>query len=344
MTTQSRSPDSTTNRRHTVASVSSAADVSPFHGGEQAVQERMGVRDKLESVGRRLLLDFMPEQHREFLAQLPFVVTGARDGEGIAWASMLLGEPGFISTPDPQTLRIDARLHPEDPLRAALRVGSDVGLLGIELHTRRRNRVNGRVVEVDTHGFTLAVAQSFGNCPKYIQKRVLRLAQSGASSAKAPARVLSRLDHATSALIERADTFFIATHCAPQHGEPSCGADVSHRGGKPGFIRADGDRSLIWPDFVGNSMFNTLGNLVVNPGAGLLIADFEQGDLLQLSGRAEIIWDGPAVDEFAGAQRLVRFDIARLVHRPAALPLRGDVEEYSPFVAATGSWASPRSA
>jgi hypothetical protein len=315
----------------TVSSPERLHDDSPFHRGEREVQTRVGVRDKIQSIGERVIRDFMPEQHREFFGQLPFIIIGTVDAAGSPWASMLTGTPGFISSPDPRSLRIDARLLPGDPLAHTLNAGVDVGLLGIDLHTRRRNRVNGPIVNKDARDFTLQVAQSFGNCPKYINKRRYELIAHEHRTTLAP-RVLEQLDSATAGQIQNADTFFIATHSTETCPRRSHGADVSHRGGKPGFVHIDDERILTWPDYVGNFLFNTLGNLMLNPRAGLLFPDFATGDMLYLSGRGEVIWDGDEVRAFAGAQRLVRFHIERLVQLSAALPMRWRFEEYSPFL------------
>ncbi|MBI3898843.1 MAG: pyridoxamine 5'-phosphate oxidase family protein [Gammaproteobacteria bacterium] len=313
-------------------------DDSPFHRGEQEVQARVGVRAKVESAGRRVVRAFMPEQHREFFSQLPFVVVGAVAADGRPWASMLVGEPGFMNSPDPALLRIDAPPFAEDPIMPGLKLAADVGVLGIELHTRRRNRMNGRIVGRDAYGMTIQVAQSFGNCPKYIQQRAYRRLVSESTTTPQSLQVLPRLDSAAASLIRAADTFFIATHYAAADARPSYGADVSHRGGKPGFVRVDDAATLTWPEFVGNFLFNTLGNLTVNPRAGLLFPDFTNGDLLLLSGRGEIIWDGDELQAFAGAERLLRYRIERIVRLPAALPLRWQLQEYSPFLANTGAW------
>lgn len=316
--------------------IESISTVSLFHAGEQEVQRRVGVRDKMEPIGQKVVRDYMPEQHRVFFTQLPFILTAAVDGDGRPWASMRVGAPGFVSTPDPQTLRIAAPALAGDPTAGAVSVGAHVGLLGIELHTRRRNRMNGRVVEAGEGGFTVDVDQSFGNCPKYIQKR--RYAFVPPSDRAAPSRDdMVRLDAAAATAIRQADTFFIATHYAEGNGRAR-GADVSHRGGRPGFVRIDGDATLTWPDFQGNFLFNTLGNLQANPHAGLLFPDFDTGTLLYLTGRGEIIWDGDEVRRFAGAERLVRFEIEQLVRLAGALPLRWAYDELSPALEATGNW------
>jgi len=308
----------------------------PFHAGEQAVQARAGVHQRMAEVGPRVIRGEMPLQHREFFPLLPFVVLGTVDVEGQPWASWLVGDnTGFVTSPDETHLRIDALPAQDDPLRPLIRDGASLGLLGIELPTRRRNRANGRVLGVDTRGFTLHVLQSFGNCPKYIQRRELLprrqvIAQAALSS--------DRLEASARALVRAADTFFVATHAT---GEGlSAGSDVSHRGGRPGFVQVSDDgRTLTWPDFIGNSFFNTLGNLAAQPRAGLVFADFHRGDLLHVNGRAEIVWDGAEVEGFAGAQRLVKLHIDRVLHRPAALPLRWQFVDASPALDGTGVWS-----
>ncbi len=135
--------------------------------------------------------------------------------------------------------------------------------------------------------------------------------------------------------ISRADTFFIAS--AARTGEPEGGVDISHRGGRPGFIRIEGD-TLSIPDFRGNRYFNTLGNLVSNPRAALLFVDFQRGDLLHLRGTTEIVWDGPEVRAFTGAERLWRFHADRGWRKRGALSLRWSAGDLAPTTAATGAW------
>jgi uncharacterized protein len=315
------------------------ASAKPFHEGERAVQERTGVREQLEGVGQHAIRDFMPEPHRAFFAQLPFVIVGSVDGQGKPWASVLANPPGFIQSPDPLHLVVYAQPMTADPLHDTLRRGIPIGLLGIEPHTRRRNRVNGIVESATSGSFTVRVSQSFGNCPKYIQARKPELVEPRAAI-DAHATRLTRLDDAARRMIQRADTFFIATAypTAVDDNEPAHGVDVSHRGGKPGFVRIDDDGTLTAPDFQGNFFFNTLGNVMVNPRAGLLFIDFESGDLLYITVDVDIVWDGREVDAFDGAERLLRFEVreARFVH--GALPLRWSEARLSPFLVRTGSW------
>jgi predicted pyridoxine 5'-phosphate oxidase superfamily flavin-nucleotide-binding protein len=244
----------------------------------------------------------MPEQHREFFRQLPFVLVGSVDAGGQPWASVLANPPGFIESPDPRRLVIRARPLGGDPLNETLTEGAPIGLLGIEPHTRRRNRMNGVVEQVTDGRFTVGVQQSFGNCPKYIQARRPEYMRQPSATHVMPS---DRLDEGTRAMIRRADTLFIATAhpAAATDQAPRHGVDVSHRGGKPGFVRVDDERTLTIPDFAGNFFFNTLGNIAVNPKAGLLFLDFTNGDLAYLAGDAEIIWEGGEVAAFAGAKR-----------------------------------------
>ncbi|MBT2321926.1 pyridoxamine 5'-phosphate oxidase family protein [Variovorax paradoxus] len=313
-------------------------NAGPWHEGERALQARAGTGERMAEIGPRVLRDHMPDQHRIFFAQLPFLIAGSLDADGRPWASVLAAPPGFAHSPDPRHLRFDAQTLSGDPLAAALAPGAPIGLLGIEPHTRRRNRVNGVVEAVDARGFSVAVRQSFGNCPKYIQAREPFFV-GGAGDAHVEPRS-DRLDARAQRMVRTADTFFIATaHPLAGHPEaPGHGVDVSHRGGLPGFVQLSGEDTLTVPDFLGNAFFNTLGNIAVNPVAGLLFVDFETGDLLQLFVKAQIVWDGPEVDAFAGAERLLRMQVVAAQHAPAALPLRFGPAAVSPYLETTGRW------
>lgn len=296
-------------------------DHGTFHAGELTLQQHSGAAQRLAQAGPRVIRDHMPLQHREFFGQLPLLLAGMVDGDGQPWASVLAGPPGFVHSPHERALRINAQPLPEDPLQALLRDGAPIGLLGIEAHTRRRNRLNGWITGVDEGGFGIRVGQSFGNCPKYIHAREARYAES--RSVIAPLERCDGLDDPARQSIAAADTFFIATSHPQASGQaqPAWGVDVSHRGGKPGFIQVDGDRLTV-PDFAGNSFFNTLGNLVLEPRCGLLFIDYAGGGLTWLAARAELVLEGPALRAFAGAQRLMRLHVERLQRLPGALPLR----------------------
>lgn len=303
---------------------------SPFHSGEKQLQALLGVAERAEELGRRVIRDHMPEQHQQFYAQLPFILLGVVDAEGWPWASLLEGAPGFAQAPDAQRLSIAAWPGEDDPAAACVAAGAAVGLLGIELHSRRRNRMNGRVEACAGEGFCVRVEQAFGNCPQYIQQRSLLPT---AEACTAPAQWLDGLDAQAQAMIRRADTFFVASYA----DQGRRGVDVSHRGGRKGFVRVEGNRLLI-PDFAGNRHFNTLGNLLVNPRAGLLFVDFDSGDVLQLVGDTTLLLQPPEWAGFEGAERFWTVQVRRAVRRPGALKLRWQFDDYSPKSLQTGAW------
>jgi hypothetical protein len=248
-----------------------------------------------------------------------------------------VGEAGFISSPDERTLRVNATPLFGDPLTTTLAEGIDIGFLGIELHTRRRNRVNGRVSATYAGGFEVKVAQTFGNCPQYIQGRTFALGKFAPAEPK-PIHQFTALSELEQNAIAAADTFFIATAYQDGSAGVAGGVDVSHRGGKPGFVRIDNNHRLTVPDFSGNCHFNTFGNLELNPRAGLLFIDFVQGDLIYLTGNGEVIWEGDEISTYEGAERLLRFHLDRGYRVEGSLPGHWSLPEFSPFLERTGTW------
>jgi uncharacterized protein len=199
------------------------------------------------------------------------------------------------------------------------------------------------VLSRDQESFTLEVEQSFGNCNQYIQAREPIFDPSLSSHAEAPAAEGPFLSERARRLLGSTDTLFIATASgAAAQGGDGEGVDVSHRGGRAGFVRVQ-DRSratrLTIPDFRGNFIFNTFGNLEVNPHAGIVCADFETGDILSLTGTACVIWDSPELDDFEGADRLLTFQVDSGSFFERALPLRFQGFAESPHLSETGTWA-----
>ena len=298
----------------------STHDAPAFHSGERAMQASVGLAERMAQVGRQGIRDYMPEQHREFFPVLPFVIVGSIDVEVRPSASVLAAPPGFVSSPNPRVLHIAARPDADDPLASNLRVGASLGVLGIQPHTRRRNRANGVVSAFDEHGFDMSIRQSFGNCPKYIQAR--EAVFDAQPKTRPAARITQGLGDEVRALIASADTFYIAsshTDAGKDAGRAE-GVDVSHRGGPPGFIEVD-DNELWIPDYRGNFFFNTLGNLLLNPQAGLLFIDFGNGDLLHVEADGRVITDAQSFARFPSAERVLHLTVHRTVFRPHALPL-----------------------
>ena len=108
------------------------------------------------------------------------------------------------------------------------------------------------------------------------------------------------IDDADRAFIEARDMFFLAT--ADADGKPQC----SYKGGEPGFVRVVDERTLAFPNYDGNGMYLTMGNLIANPHVGLLFLDFEGRRRLRLEGTASIDDDDPLVAEYPEAQFVVR--------------------------------------
>lgn len=317
---------------------------SPFHAGEQSIQIREGKREAIESFGRRAIRPYMPEQHREFYQHIPFLVVGSVDNDGDPWASLLTGKKGFISSNSPTHLGLNGTPFDGDPLALALqRVDAPLGLLGIELSTRRRNRVNTHVVSFSKGLTHLAVDQSFGNCPQYIQTRDIHFHRKPDVKAENQQNIeFTSFDNKGLALIESADTFFVSSYITAELQPKIEGVDVSHRGGMPGFVKVE-NNTLTIPDFAGNYHFNTLGNFLMNPKAGLIFPDFESGDLLMLTGSVEILWeDHPEVSSFQGAQRAWRFTLKKGIWLNNALPFKTQFNGFSPNSKMAGTWAQAK--
>jgi predicted pyridoxine 5'-phosphate oxidase superfamily flavin-nucleotide-binding protein len=292
-----------------------------FHAGEVALQREVGVAERMARLGPQVMREQLPGQHRAFFELLPFVIVGSVDVQGQPTASLLAAPPGFVASPDPRRLRVDALPGAGDPLLDNLLPGAPVALLGIQPHTRRRNRANGVVLTRDEEGFDVEVRQSFGNCPKYIRPR--RAVYVG-SAWRGEVDLREGLGERERELMSHADTFFLASaHPQAAHARQRAeGVDVSHRGGPPGFVHFTAETSFVIPDFKGNNFFNTLGNLRLSPLAGLLFMDFTRGDVLQVEARTHT---RTASHPFAGAEgtgRVVQFDVQRTRWFPGLSPLR----------------------
>ncbi|QEI06537.1 flavin-nucleotide-binding protein [Pigmentiphaga aceris] len=297
----------------------STSPTFPWHAGEIQLQQRVGVAKRMLELGPRWIRQTVPEQFQDFLSYLPFVVVGAVDAEGNAWASLLAGEAGFVHATDARHVSIAMPRDASDPADVGMSDGLSMGLLGIDLAHRHRIRVNGKVRRTTDDSFSIEVAQSFGNCPQYIHPRHIEQHAPAADVTVRRAQYMTQLDPALAAMVTQADTFFVASYADTDDGRQ---VDVSHRGGRAGFVHVGNDGVLTIPDYAGNRFFNTLGNLLVNPRAGLLFVDFASGSLLHLTGDAEVMPDRVGTADFPGAERLWRFTPRQVVYRANALPLR----------------------
>jgi len=291
-----------------------------FHSGEIAVQERAGVRDIAQDVGEGIV-DHLPPGASDFLGRRQMAVLGTVDNSGHVWASVVTGDPGFIETIDDRTLRVAARASSSDPLFRNLATEGHTALFAPDFVSSRRVRVNGRGAIKDG-AILIKTDEVYGNCRRYLQERIF-VGNRKPAMAEQAASVGSTLSASQQKQISRADTFFIATD------KPDRGGDVSHKGGNPGFVRVLDQRRIAFPDYNGNSMFNTLGNLTDNPHAGLLFIDFDTGRTLQLTGSASIDWSPERLRTFAGAERVVDFELDQIIDTPAGFPLVAKFRQFS---------------
>ena len=216
----------------------------------------------MEERGRRIIRDRIPEKNLEFFARLPLLTIGTVDKCGRPWASVLAGKPGFARAIDPLTLEVRARPVYGDPLNKALIDGADIGVLGLDFQTRGRFRVNGKIGHLREDAFEIRVRQAFPNCPQYIQARDTDLGDDiGSIGERKAVRRGESLNRAEAAMIAGSDTLFIASQFSEGGDAWSRGVDVSHRGGKPGFVIVAHESLLLFPDYAGNCMFSTLGNI-----------------------------------------------------------------------------------
>ncbi|CAM3789653.1 pyridoxamine 5'-phosphate oxidase family protein [Mycobacterium frederiksbergense] len=286
-----------------------------YHPGELAVQRRLGQSDIAARLSR-MVRDEIPDAAAEFLADQPMVVLAAADDADRIWTGLVTGPPGFVHVTDEQ-IAVDALPVTGDPLREVLTGQTHrVGMIAVQPQTRRRMRVNGVAVPTGA-GLLIQPDQVYSNCPKYISRRHIE------GVVSAPDRHVRHhgdaLDARAQQIIAAADTFFIGS--ADTEGN----TDASHRGGNPGFLQVLSPTRLRWPDYRGNSMFMTLGNISANPRAGLLIPDWDTGTTLQLTGTAEIIWQSEP-----DAQCSIEFTVDEVLELTGVSPLRWSSAELSP--------------
>jgi predicted pyridoxine 5'-phosphate oxidase superfamily flavin-nucleotide-binding protein len=294
-----------------------------WHDGEIAVQTRAGVREQAEELTGMYRGAAEPGMVG-FLAQQRFAAVTTIDTQGRTWISPVAGAPGMLTVPDPHVVRLNAPLIetvlPVDDVRS----NPKIGMLVIDFARRIRVRINGEAGFEPDGSIVLRIKQLYGNCSQYIQRRTV-IAPANAPTC-ANSEVGSRLTDSQQQLIAKADTLFLGS------AHPESGADASHRGGLPGFVRIASPKEISFPDYSGNNMFNTLGNIAVNPSVGLLFFDFDSGRSLQLTGRASVDWDETRAMEFPGAHRIIDIAMEEVREIPEATALRYRFEAYSPFL------------
>lgn len=292
-----------------------------FHPAQIEVQTRAGVKELAARVGRGLRRE-LPDIARRFVAEQRMLFVGSRDRQGRVWASVMFGDPGFLQAINEYTIRVDGKLPADDPLIDIIADDAELSFLILDPESRRRMVMSGKSSTNSDGTFSLTGQRIFSLCPQYIQKR--RIDGSIADrSLNRQAYVSGELSATQRDLIEAADTFFVATF------NNETGAYISHRGGQPGFAITRESGQVLFPNYKGNMILQSLGNLAANPHVGLLWFDFEFGHILQLSGEAEIVWDDRDLQKFPGAQQVVVVDVRDVIDHGEVSPLRWAFEEYS---------------
>lgn len=296
-----------------------------FHKGEAALHRKLGIEQRQDALGRRMIRNYMPDQHRDFFTSLPEIHLGAIDSDGHPWAVTRIGNKGFVHTPDKQSFVMTSRPLSGEPVDLMLSAGAKVSVVGVEFSTRRRNRLNATVHRSDGDMLHFNIDQSYGNCPKYIQVR-----NTTRTDAQPLKQVVTKKKLATdtTAIIHNADTLFIASRAANLGDDPRDGVDINHRGGAVGFVTVCDDDALFFPDYKGNSFYNTLGNITQDDRVGLQFIDFTTGTLVNIKGHAKIIEQ--YAEDLPLIGRGVHVRVEAVVHAIGALPYRYEFIEASP--------------
>jgi len=301
---------------------------TPFHEGESNLQARAGIDKEFATMANRAITNFMPNHHQNFFSQLPMVFVGGEDKNKDIWASTLIGKLGFIEINNKYNVTINAQFVDIDPLANNLKAGDEIGLLGFQFETRRRNRVSGKLTEISDSKISIEVKQCYGNCPKYIQRRQGKLLK----ISEQPSMInFDSFDKETSLFIHSVDSLFIASQHIDGDENLNRGVDVSHRGGMPGFVRIPDEKTLLIPDYIGNNFFNTMGNISLNPKTGIQFLDYKNGHRIMVTGKAEIIWAEDEKLPFDGVDRMIRFTLNHGYLLKNIFPFEWEFKGYSPF-------------
>jgi len=298
---------------------------SPFHEGEITVQQRVG-EEELAARSSGIIKDHIPTNAFEFVNKQLILIVSSLDHHQNIWTSILIGKPGFVKIMNEKTIKINFTelvSGREDPFWENIKTNSNIGGLFIDLSTRRRLKLIGKISWLEDD-LNVLVDKVYPNCPRFIQRREIEVTKKE-DDIDPPKKGLN-LTGELKNWIRNSDTLFVGS--ANDRNE----MDANHRGGNPGFIQIMDDHTLKIPDYPGNSMFNTFGNFMVNPKTGLLVVDFEIGKTLQLTGTAEIVWNEENSEkETGGSRRLWIFHINEWLETDLSKGVQWNFVDYSPF-------------
>ena len=317
-----------------------------FHQGELDVQAMANESAIALRNGQVISSNILPGA-MPFIAQQNMLVVSSVDQKGLPWSSVLFGTPGFIKATNSGALLLDTSkmlINEHDPLWRNILHNAQVGILAIELSTRRRFRVNGRIQNISKEGqcadceaasltnqlFEITVQQAYPNCPKFIQRRNLKIEEHSYLEVLPKPLMGNELTPELIDVISQSDSFFVSSASLTKEKNEH-NVDASHRGGFPGFIKVLSNSRLLIPDYQGNSMFNTLGNIHVYPKAGIIIVDFDNSRVLQLSGNANILWDQQDdTNHSSGTKRFWELSVEKWQETKIPKGVNWNFQDYSP--------------
>lgn len=251
-----------------------------YHEGEKEIQQKVGERLIADRNGA-IITDTIIKGAINFIEKQPMAIVSSINDEKELWTSLLIGDFGFTKVPQPNTIVFDKdkiKSNSDDTFFKNILSNPSIGSLFIELDTRRRFRINGEC-KLNENKIEVTIKESYPNCPKYIQRRIISMPEYFEQTTATIANG-SILSDDEKKWIANTDTFFVGS------GSSEHRLDASHRGGNPGFVEILENDTLKIPDYAGNSLYNTFGNIVQSPNVGLLFIDFEKRETLQLTGKA----------------------------------------------------------
>ena len=288
--------------------------IDPFHEGERRVQERVGEVQEADRNGP-MIGSHIPAGAIPFLHQQSLLVLAVLN-KGAMWCLPVVGKAGWMSaTRDSIYLDLEQTIGSVDErILSAAEERQLVGGVALDFATRRRLRVNGRLELASDKLMVLTVAEAYPNCPKYITQRALAWEKDASAYSLLEGESLTQEQRDA---FGKTDIFFIAT----QH--PERGLDASHRGGNPGFVESPSAKTIRFPDYAGNSLFNTLGNLEIDSRVGILLPDFSGGRALAITGTASVSY------EDQGRARWITVTVERWIQMH--LPVMEKARQLSPY-------------
>ncbi|KAK2855672.1 hypothetical protein FQN49_004957 [Arthroderma sp. PD_2] len=329
----------------------------PWHDGEEKMHQLMHVPREDNPTAA-----FLSPGAAALAQRSPLLALGTLDKQGRPWSTVWGGQAGFVGPVAQSVIGIRNIIDGTyDPVAETLLGGELAGTivkesgpgrlmsgLPVDMENRRRVKLMGRMVagsleestpEKSDGGSTgdndigkvaqvqvvMKVDESLGNCPKYINKKHITPAipqpKLISDSPQLPREALD--------LLGRIDTLFVAS----SHGNDSMDSNI--RGGPPGFVRVLSNDStgavLVYPEYSGNRLYQTLGNLQTTPLAGYAFPDFESGHILYITGETEVLVGKDAAQILPRSNLAVKISVTAARYVKHGLSFRGEPMEPSPY-------------